>query len=90
MVRTDAAKIIWGNLARFASYREVSLAAIRTAVMAVYGVSWNRAVMTAIATNRLNDVLAFAKRYTPLPEREYIRLADFFKESCQASADFPP
>ena len=90
MVRTAAAKIIWDNLARVVANRDVSLATVRTAVMAVYGISWNRVVMTAITTNRINDVLATLKRYTPLPQKEYCRLSEFFKESYQASADFPP
>ena len=90
MVRTAAATIIWDNHARVVSNRNASTAAIRTAIMAVYGVSWNRVVITAITTNRINDVLAILRRYTPLPEREYSRLADFFKVSFQASSDFPP
>ena len=89
-VRAAAATIIWDNLARRISARDATAAALRVAVMAVYGISWNRAVITALTTNRINDVLPLLKRYTSFPAREYTRLADFLKESYSVSADFPP
>ena len=90
MARASAATLVWGNLDRQINSRDATAATLRAAAIAVYGVSRNRSVLTALATNRINDVLALLRRYTPFPAREYGRLDQFLKDSYAASTNFPP
>lgn len=82
------AKIVWGNLARQIGTRDVAAAALRPAVIAVYGFSGNRAVITTLTTNRINDAIALIRNST-FPARGYGRLASFFRDSYAASTNFP-
>ena len=59
-------------------------------MLAVYGISWNRSAITALTTNRINDVRAMLKRYTPCPAREYGRLSQFLQDRYAVSTNFPP
>ena len=65
MAGAAAATLVWGNLARRINSRDAKAATRRAAAIAVYGISWNRSVITALTTNRIDDVLALLRRYTP-------------------------
>ena len=90
MARAAAAKLVWGNLARQINSRDATAATLRAAAIAVFGIRWNRSVSTALAANRINDVLDLLKRYIPFLAREYDRLSQFLKDSHAASTVFPP
>ena len=89
MARAAASTLVWDNLARRVNSRDATAATLLAAVTAVYGISWNRSVITSLAVNRINDVLSLLKRYTPFPAREYDRLAQFLKDSYEVSTNFP-
>ena len=74
------AGIVRSHLTRTIGQSASANAELRTDVTACYGVRWNRAVITAIATNRTNRVLAFL-RNSGFPRTEYERLAAFLLES---------
>ena len=81
--------IVWPNLARTVGYRASAAAELRQAAIAVYGIRWNRAVITAIANNRNNHVLALL-RNSGVPLNEYARLSDFLYESYSEAFSAPP
>ena len=89
MARAAEAKIVWDNLARQITARDVTSDALRSAVIAVYGISWGRAVITTLTANRINDLLALMRNST-FPAQEYARLTAFGVGGYAASSDYPP
>ena len=69
-----AATIVWDNLARQINSKTGTPDKLKTAVLAVYGLTWNRAVLAAVSTDRICNVLALL-RNSSIPRQEYDRLA---------------
>ena len=83
-----AADVAWANLARTIGNRNLAPAEVRAAVLAVYGIRWNRAVLRALTTDRINRDHA-RLRNSDFPEQEYGRLSAFLKDAYAASSAFP-
>ena len=84
-----AAQIIWDNLACQVGSKKGTSSKLKTAVMAVYGITWGGNFLTVVSTDRICNVLALL-RNSSFPRKEYDRLADFLKGGYSASNDFPP
>ena len=88
----QAAALAWGHLARQVADPEASAAKLAQAIVPVYGISWNRNVITSQAvggTNEINRVLCLL-RNSNLARSEYVRLAAFMKRAYSHSSLFPP
>ena len=83
-----ASDIDWSHLARTIGYRDSTSDELRTADMAVYGIRWNRAILTTIATNRITHVHAIL-RNSAFPRAEYARLAAYLLVSYSGSFSPP-
>ena len=84
-----AATIIWDNTAWEINSKTGTPDKLKTAVSALYGLAWNRAVLTAAIAARICRVLALMR--SPIfPRKEYGRPALFVKKAYYASRDFPP
>ena len=91
MARSEVAKIAWDNPARLIGARDMGDAALRTAVISVYGISWNRAAIATPITNHINDAVALLLlllRNSSFPYREYGRLAFPLKDSYTVATNF--
>ena len=78
------------NLARQVAPRNSTSAQLAHAAIPVYGVSWEKAVIRHLATNRINDILAMMRRSPSSPKKVYGRLAAFTLGDFAASGPFPP
>ena len=86
-----AAKIILADVIRTTKKEDASAAFLVKAVLPLYGVVWNRAVIaivTADPTLSINKLLQHL-RSSNFPSNEYKRLAAFFKQAFSAAASFP-
>ena len=89
---SEAAGLVWGHLERQVADPDASAAKLARALVPVYGVTWNRAVITSDAvggTNEINRVLCLL-RNSNLVRSEYDRLAAFMLQSYSHSSLFPP
>ena len=87
----QAAALAWGHLARQVAGPEASAAKLAQAIVPVYGISWNRNVITSQVvggTNEINRVLCLL-RNSNLARSEYARLAAFMKRAYSHSSLFP-
>ena len=85
----EASDLAWSHLPRTIGHRTHTPAEMRVAVLAVYGIRWNRAVMCALTTNRINRDLARLRNSDDFPLREYERLSTFLKDAYAASPTCP-
>ena len=85
-----AATLVWNNLARQVSLRGSTRAQLLEAVIPVYGITWNKAVINHLTTNRINDILTLFRRTELFPRKEYDRMASFMKGGFAAAGSFPP
>ena len=88
----QAAALAWGHLARQVAGPEASAAKLAQAIVPVYGISWNRNVITSQVvggTNEINRVLCLL-RNSNLVRSEYVRLAAFMKRAYSRSSLPPP
>ena len=76
------------HLARIIGNRNHTTSEMRKASLAVYGIRWNRDVLTTLSTDRINHDLA-RLRHSEFPEKEYERSPSFLKESYSASSSSP-
>ena len=74
----DAAQIIWDNMACQVNSSTGTAAKLKTAVTAVYGITWGRNVITAVSTDGVCRVLDFL-RNSSIPRQEYDPLEDFLR-----------
>ena len=84
-----AADLVWSRLARTIGHRAHTPAEMRVAMLAVYGIRRNRAVMRALTTNRINRDFDRLRNSDDFPLREYERLTTFLKDAYAASSSFP-
>ena len=84
-----AATLVVDHLSKVLGAPTLHKSALIQAVIPFYGVNWNRKILTAITTNRLNHELNRLKR-ADFPAKEYERLADFLLMAYQAHGFFPP
>ena len=84
--------LAWGHLARQVADPEASAANLDQAIVPVYGVSWNRTVITSQAVGGANEInrSPCLLRNSNLARLEYDRLAAFMLQSYSHSSLFPP
>lgn len=83
-----AAEIIIGRLSCVIGSKENTAARLTSALAPVYGVAWNRMILTRCDTKRINAILV-RLRNSLLPRNQYDRLVDFWLDAYFASTDFP-
>ena len=86
-----AAKIILADVLRVTNREDASAAFLVKAVLPIYGVVWNRAVIAMVTAEpqlSINKLLQ-RLRSSCFPPGEYKRLATFFKQAFSAAASFP-
>ena len=89
---SEAAGLVWGHLARHVVDPNATAAKLSRALVPVYGVTWNRAVITSTAvggTTEINRVCCLL-RNSNLARSEYGRLVAFVLEAYSYSSLFPP
>lgn len=83
-----AATLVLGSLARQVSLRNSTKAPIPQAVLPAYGISWYKAAIHPLKTNRINDIMALLRR--PLPSRSRNMAAWFLYERSICRVPPPP
>ena len=89
---SEAAGLVWGHLARQVADPNATATKLARALVPVYGVTWNRAVITSTAvggTTEINRVCCLL-RNSNLARSEYGRLVAFVLEAYSYSSLFPP
>ena len=86
----QAATLVRGNLARQVNLRNSARCQLLEAVIPVYGIAWNKAVINHLTTNRINDILALLRRSEVLQKKEYDRLSSFMLGAYATAGSFPP
>ena len=74
----QAATLVWNNLARQVALRNSTSAQRAQAVILVYMIAWNKAVINHLAANRLNDIRTMMRR--PFFPQEGIRPLRLLRE----------
>ena len=89
---SEAAGMVWGHLARQLAGPTATAAKLARALAPVYGVTWNRSVITSNADGGENEInrVFFLLRNSPLSRSEYGRLVAFMLEAYSYSSLFPP
>ena len=84
----EAAGLVLGHLSR----PTATSAKLARALVPVYGVTWNRAVITSDAVGGTDDMncVCCLRRSSPLNRSEYDRSAAFLKEAYTDASLFPP
>ena len=88
----EAAGLVWGHLARQVEGPTATASKLARALAPVYGVTWNRAAITADAfggTDNINRVCCLM-RNSPLIRSECDRLAALLKEAYTDASLSPP
>ena len=88
IVTAEAAKLIWGNVARQVGMPNMSASEMCTSIRPVYGIVWNRTIVDNVATKRINDEPA-RLRNSALPPKDYQRLVAMFLESYHSANSSP-
>ena len=76
---SQAAALVWNNLARQVGLLGSTRAQLLEAVIPVFGIAWNKAVINRLTTNRINDILTMLRLSELFPRKEYDLLASFTK-----------
>ena len=84
-----AGKVIMGKLNRQLGQRDISARELSRALIPLYGITWNRAVINLVVKDSINNLFV-RLRNSPLPRAEYDRLSTFFKKAYATACSLPP
>ena len=84
-----AAQLAFDHAWRNAFASNATPHSISAALVPLFGISWTKKVITAVKTNRINDLLAKI-RNVDIPRADYDKLADLFKLAFFAPTHFLP
>ena len=79
-----AGKVVMEKLNRQLGQRDISARELPQALIPLYGITWNRAVINLVAKDSINQLFV-RLRNSPLPRAEYGRLSSFFKKAYGAA-----
>ena len=85
-----AASLVWSNLSRSIAGTLTPAKKIAQAIIPVYGIAWNKAVITQLNRAENMDPILCKLRNPLLPRSEYERLANFLNEAFAAVGAIPP
>ena len=89
LARAASAVIILDDLMKKLNTAGLLPSAIPPLLIPVYGITWNRRVLAAVTTKKIND-LCKQLRNLQLKRSEYDRLTAFFKQAFITAAHLPP
>ena len=83
-----AASVVLETMSRQVGQRDISARELSHALIPVYGLTWNRAVINCVAKDSINNLFG-RLRNSARPRAEYGRLSAFFKKAYVAACTFP-
>ena len=89
LARAESAIIILDDLTKKLGTIGLSPSAIPQLLIPLYGITWNRRVLAAVTTKRINQLCQLL-RHLKLKCSEYERLTAFFKQAFITAAQLPP